>query len=830
MGDRRLAEIVSPDVIAVSPAVSVREGLDVMRRRSISCLIVAEAGLPVGIITERNILWAAAHRGEDFADRPVADLMSAPVVTVAEDTMLVEAYHLLAKKRLRHLVMVDAAGQARGVLTQSDLIERLGHDSLSEIKRVSVIMTREVVTAPGNITVREAVRRMADRSISCLIVARDARPAGIITERDVVRLLAESPHLGRLKLYDIMSCPVVCVEADRPVFEAAMVMKKRRMRRLVVVDDDRRVLGVVTQSDIVRGLESRYVRTLKSALAEKDEALREVGKSLVEKTMFLDNLLRSAEMGIVAADETWRITYVNPAAEDLFSTPAADLAGRDLREVHVQAGVDLGTVGRGLDAVSPTRSHDFSLTLTRGQDIRRYAVRISGIYDKEGVPAGFVLMARDDTERRQAEEHLERLTRNLEHLVVERTRDLTRQARELKEANERLRGMDEIKSAFLSAVSHELRTPLTSLLGFSKLIARDFSRHFRPLGAGEAALDKRGARIEDNLRVLFSEGERLARLLNDFLDLSRIESGRMEWRDREICLDEVVRSAVAAVAGLFASRPEVDLEMRLPDVPVMVLADPDRLEQVLINLIGNAAKFTAVGAVTVRLAVSGPHTARVSVSDTGPGIAAEDRELIFDKFRQVRRDPEGSAPSKGTGLGLAICREIVGHYGGRIWVEPAPGRGAAFLFELPTTDGQGVCPPPRSGRPEQRERPLVLVVDDDPAVSSFLIQFLEGEGYQVAAAHDGESALSAAEKLKPHAITMDMAMPGMDGRAAMAALRNDPDLAGIPVLVITGHEGAPPEGADAVLRKPLDPDRLLAAIEGLLARQPQDGGTGDAAS
>lgn len=821
MGDRRLAEIVSPDVIAVSPTVPVREGLGIMRQRSISCLIVAEAGVPCGIITERNILWAAAHKGEDFADRPVSDLMSAPVVTVTEDTMLVEAYHLLARKRLRHLVMVDAAGQARGVLTQSDLIERLGYDSLSEIKRVSVIMTREVVTAPGNITVREAVRRMADRSISCLIVARDGRPAGIITERDVVRLLADSPHLGGLRLYDIMSCPVVCVEEDRPVFEAAMVMKKRRMRRLVVVDDDRRVLGVVTQSDIVRGLESKYVRTLKSALAEKDEALREVGKSLVEKTMFLDNLLRSAEMGIVAADETWRITYVNPAAGEIFGAAAEDLAGRDLREVHVQAGVDLGVVCRGLDAVLPNRSHDFTLAMERDGAARRYAVRISGIYDKEGAPAGFVLMARDDTERRQAEEHLERLTRNLEHLVVERTRDLSAQARELKEANERLRGMDEIKSAFLSAVSHELRTPLTSLLGFSKLVARDFGRHFRPLAASDPALDRRGARIEDNLRVLASEGERLARLLNDFLDLSRIESGRMEWRDREICLDEVVRSAVAAVSGLFASRPEVDLEMRLPDVPVTVLADPDRLEQVLINLIGNAAKFTAVGGVTVSLVLAGPHTARVAVADTGPGIAPEDREIIFDKFRQVRRDPEGSAPSKGTGLGLAICREIVSHYGGRIWVEPAPGRGAAFLFELPTIQGEEACPPLRPGRAGQRERPLVLVVDDDPAVSSFLIQFLEGEGYRVAAAHDGESALSAAEKLEPHVITMDMAMPGMDGRAAMAALRRDPVLAAIPVLVITGHEGAEPEGADAVLRKPLEPDRLLAAIEGLLASRGQ---------
>ncbi|MFP5257694.1 MAG: CBS domain-containing protein [Acidobacteriota bacterium] len=816
MGERLLAEIVTPEVIAVSPDAPAREGLEIMRRHGISCLVVTQDGAPVGIVTERNVLWAAAHCGGDFADRPVRDLMSSPVVTVAEDTVLVEAYHLLSQKRLRHLVMVDAAGLAKGVLTQSDLIDRLGYDSLSEIKRVSEIMTREVVTAGGNITVREAVGRMADRSISCLIVARDGRPAGIITERDVVRLLADSPHLGRLKLYDIMSCPVVCVEQDRPVFEAALLMRKRRMRRLVVVDDDRRVLGLVTQSDIVRGLESKYVRTLKTALEEKDAALQVVGRSLVEKTMFLDNLLRCAEMGIVAVDECWRITYVNPAAEAIFAVRAEELAGRDLRELHVQLRVDLGRLGLGLGAVSASHSHDFVFRFERDGQPRRYAARVSGIFDKEGTPSGFVLMARDDTDRRQAEEALEGLTRKLESLVVDRTSDLSQKARELEEANARLRGMDEIKSAFLSSVSHELRTPLTSLLGFAKLIARDFTRHFSPLAGEDPTLVKRGARIEDNLRVLAHEGERLARLLNDFLDLSRIESGRMQWRDREICINDVVKSAVAAVTGIYQSRPEVDLETRLPAISPIVLADPDRLEQVLLNLLGNAAKFTAVGAVTVIVAQPDPATVRVTVVDTGPGIAPADRELIFDKFRQVRLDPEGSAPSKGTGLGLAICREIVHHYGGRIWVEPAPARGAAFVFELSTAVGQTACEPPRPPRPRDRDRPLVLVVDDDPAVSAFLIQFLEGEGFRVASAHDGQSALSAARKLRPQAITMDMAMPGMDGRAAIEALRRDPQLSQIPILVITGQDAPAPGSADAVLQKPLNPAHLLAAIEGLL--------------
>jgi PAS domain S-box-containing protein len=818
MGDRLLADLATPDVVVIAPDAPIRDGLDSMRRYGISCLVVVQDGLPVGIITERNILWAAAYKGVGFADRPVRELMSAPVQTLGQEANMAEACRIMSRNRLRHLVVLDAEGRARSVVTQSDLVERLGCDAMTGARKVSEIMTRDVVTALGSISVAEAVDRMAGHSISCMVVVRDDRPAGILTERDVVRLLLDSPNLDRLCLYDVMSCPVVCVDEDCPVFAAAGRMKKFRVRRLVVLDEDRRILGLVTQSNIVRGLASPYVRTLESALEAKDQALRAVGKSLLEKTVFLDNLLRCAQMGIVAADESWRITYCNPEAEALFDARAEDLAGRDLREVHVQRGVDLARFGLGLQKITPSHSHDFDFFRTREDGQRRYMARVSGIFDAEGSPGGYVLMLRDDTDRRLAEENLERLTRNLENLVVERTRDLASQTRELQRANQRLRGMDEIKSAFLSSVSHELRTPLTSLLGFAKLIGRDFGRHFSPLVAHDQVLAKKAARIEENLRVLSHEGERLARLLNDFLDLSRIESGRMDWRDREVSLAEVIEKTVAAVSGLFASRPEIDLETRLPERSPLVMADPDRLEQVLVNLIGNAAKFTSVGSVTVSLTLPSPGLARVSVIDTGPGVAPKDREIIFDKFRQVRRDPEGSAPAKGTGLGLAICREIVTHYGGRIWVEPAPGRGACFLFDLPTTQGEPQACPVSPPRPRDHDRPLVLVVDDDPAVSAFLIQFLEGEGYRVASAHDGVSALSAAEKLKPQVITMDMAMPGMDGKAAIAALRQDPELAGIPILVITGHAGTVPEAADAVLLKPMQPSELVAAIEGLLGR------------
>lgn len=824
MTDRLVSEIVTPKVVAVGPDTPLPEVLGLMRERRISCVVVLERGRPVGIVTERNFLWAAAHGFDCLSGRSIAELMSAPVTTIPESSYIYEAYALLVTNGLRHLVVVDEQGRAAGVITQSNLVGQLGSDYLSEIKTVAEIMHPEVHSVRPETPVREAVRRMADLGVSCLVAAENGRPRGILTERDVVGLILDRKNVDDLPLSAVMSAPVRTVPLDAPAFEAALILKQASIRRLVVVDETGAGCGVITQSDIVRSLESKYVRTLKQVLRSRDEQLEAVGRNLVEKTVFLDSILRSSlDMGIVATDRSFRVAYFNPAAEDILGYRAREALGKDARQVHVMEGITLSSLMRTIDGLAPERAHTFEFDREHEGLARTYKARVAGVWDRENNLAGYVFMARDVTERKRAQEDLARLTRHLEQLVVERTREISDKARELEQANVRLRGLDEMKSSFLSAVSHELRTPLTSLLGFAKLILRDFSRAFMPLAKESEDLTRKSRRIHDNLVIIAEEGERLTRLVNDFLDLAKIESGRMLWHDRPVLLNQVVERAAQATRSLFQEKPAVQLRLNLdPDLP-LICADPDRLEQVVINLLSNAAKFTEQGSVTVRAAYADTGLVRLEVADTGIGIDWKDLTQVFDKFHQARKCDTMAKKPKGTGLGLAISREIVEHYGGRIWAEAAPEKGSTFIVQLPTAPAaaaESVPPQTVAGETlEDAERPLILVVDDDPGVCAYLLQFLESEGYRAAAAQDGPSALRAAKELRPDLITMDLLMPSMDGRAVMNTLRGDADLKNVPILVISAIPEGDPGWGDAALGKPIDEDKLLEAVHALLTRR-----------
>ncbi|THB70493.1 MAG: PAS domain S-box protein [Desulfovibrio sp.] len=264
----------------------------------------------------------------------------------------------------------------------------------------------------------------------------------------------------------------------------------------------------------------------------------------------------------------------------------------------------------------------------------------------------------------------------------ERVRDRTL---ELKLANERLVEMDRAKTSFMNTISHDLRTPLTSVLGFAKMIGKDFSALRGDGGGLDTAGTAKADRIEGNLAIIEQEGKRLTRLLNDFLDLSKIESGHYEWQDREIAVKDLVDDAVAAMGGELALKPKVSLHVEIVQDLPQVKADPDRLFQVLSNLLSNALKFTSQGSITVSVTLQ-PANLNVCVEDTGIGIAEADQPGLFIPFVQAKSDTldkELDEQPKGSGLGLAICKQIVEHYQGRIWVESEPGKGSAFCFTLP---------------------------------------------------------------------------------------------------------------------------------------------------
>ncbi len=426
----------------------------------------------------------------------------------------------------------------------------------------------------------------------------------------------------------------------------------------------------------------------------------------------------------------------------------------------------------------------------------------------------FVDLFRQKRALEEASREFEQLNRELERLVEEKTRDVHFKAQELERANQRLVELDMMKSAFLSSVSHELRTPLTSIMGFAKLINKEFTNTIWPMVKGTERIEKKCRRIHENLTVIGNEGERLTRLINDVLDLNKIESGLVVWRDRDISMAESINQAVKAVSGEFENKPDVALLVDVaPDLP-QVRMDLDKLQQVLINLLNNAAKFTPEGSVTVRGLLTPSGSIQVRVEDTGEGIPLEHQEQIFERFQQIGGETLSNKP-KGTGLGLAICREIVSHYHGNIWVESEPGKGSHFVFELPCLNTKAERTPVVELQGDS-SRPLVLVVEDDPALNAYISQSLAGEGFRVLSALDGASGIELAARHKPDCITMDILLPDIDGRQAIEVLRKIPELANTSILVVSAYPQGAVAGGDAYLRKPVDQLQLIKGVHELL--------------
>jgi signal transduction histidine kinase/CheY-like chemotaxis protein len=395
---------------------------------------------------------------------------------------------------------------------------------------------------------------------------------------------------------------------------------------------------------------------------------------------------------------------------------------------------------------------------------------------------------------------------------------------------------DAAKSAFLSTVSHELRTPLTSVLGFAKIIKKRLEDRIFPLIQTEDRKVQQTIRqVEDNLKVVVSEGERLTKLIDDVLDLAKIEAGKLEWHMAPVTIADVITHATAATASLFETKGLRVVTEVTPDLPP-VTGDRDRLIQVVINLISNSVKFTETGSVTCRARRQGNDIV-VSVTDTGVGISAGDQPKVFERFKQVG-DTLTDKP-KGTGLGLPICREIVEHHGGRIWVESEPGRGSTFSFTLPVavehaTAGasapvelaalirqlrdQVVVSAPRT--PERQ--PRLLVVDDDANIRELLTQELAEAGYQVSVATNGREALSEIRRQRPDLVVLDVMMPEMNGFDVAAVLKNDPLTMDIPIIILSivqDRDRGFRIGVDRYLTKPIDTDLLFKEVGSLIEQQ-----------
>jgi signal transduction histidine kinase/CheY-like chemotaxis protein/ligand-binding sensor domain-containing protein len=387
------------------------------------------------------------------------------------------------------------------------------------------------------------------------------------------------------------------------------------------------------------------------------------------------------------------------------------------------------------------------------------------------------------------------------------------------------------KSAFLSTVSHELRTPLTSVLGFAKITKKRLEEKIFPItDRSDPKTAKTIEQISGNLGVVISEGERLTNLINDVLDLAKIEAGKMEWNMEPVRINEVVERAIAATSALFDQK-NLKLERKIEDGLPEVSGDRDKLIQVVVNLLSNAVKFTNEGAVTCRVFMK-DHGIVVGITDTGIGIAPEDHAKVFEQFKQVG-DTLTDKP-KGTGLGLPICKEIVEHHDGKIWLESELGKGSTFYFMLPviSEDEKNVRHIQLDDLVKQLRKRMeyshpstpadhstILVVDDDEGIRSLLRQELTDAGYHVDEAVDGKDAIAKIRVKRPDLVILDVMMPEMNGFDVAAIMKNDPQTMEIPIIILSVVQDKSRGfriGVDRYLTKPIDTDLLFSEIGNLL--------------
>ncbi|HET6733022.1 GAF domain-containing protein [Mycobacterium sp.] len=366
--------------------------------------------------------------------------------------------------------------------------------------------------------------------------------------------------------------------------------------------------------------------------------------------------------------------------------------------------------------------------------------------------------------------------------------------RELQTKTKELEIASHHKSEFLASMSHELRTPLNAVIGFSEVL---LDRMFGELNE----------RQDEYLRDIWNSGRHLLELLNEILDLSKVEAGQMVLEPTTFSVESALEYSLAMVRER-ATRHAITVTVEVAEDVGTVELDELKFKQVLLNLLSNAVKFTPDGgSVSIRAYREGT-ALTVTVTDTGIGVAPEDQERIFESFQQGRR---GAPKEEGTGLGLTLSRRLVGLFGGRMWLDSTPGAGSTFGFSIPGLfERQQEAISPGNGK-----LPVIVLVDDDRASLDLLEAYLDGSPTRVLRARDGVEALEVIRGVLPAAVVLDIKLPRLDGWQVLAELKADPVTAVIPVVIASVVDDRPRGlslGADTYLLKPIRRDELVDAL------------------
>ena len=538
-------------------------------------------------------------------------------------------------------------------------------------------------------------------------------------------------------------------------------------------------------------------RQLKELIGTLEQRIEAATKELQSTLAYMSAIIDNMADGLLATDPHGSITRSNPALQNMLGLEEGDFVGKQCEEVFDEGLANL-------------------MELT-GSGKEKYATAEINMANERIGKAVATAIYKDST---QAEE--------LQDCIgsVLLTRDITRE-----------KEVDQMKTDFISTVSHELRTPLTSVLGFTKIIQKRLEKVIFPqLGDSTEKKTVRVVRqVRENLEIILTEGERLTSLINNVLDVAKMEAGKIDWKMGKLSVMEIIERATVATSSLFAKKGLAQIK-DIPDDSPEIIGDKDRLIQVVINLISNAVKFTDEGSVTCRVERAN-NDLMVSVIDTGDGIAEADQPKVFEKFKQVG-DTLTDKP-QGTGLGLPICKQIIEHHGGRIWVESTLGEGSTFSFTIPILL-ESSNESRRTSRDtfiqhleerenatmlpcHSRERKTILVVDDEASIRKLLRQELEPEGYLIREAQNGHEAIEKAWREQPCLIILDVLMPEMNGFEVATTLKSDPLSMDIPIIILSilaEQEMGCHCSVDSYLPKPVDTRQLLRNVADLVSYEP----------
>ena len=506
---------------------------------------------------------------------------------------------------------------------------------------------------------------------------------------------------------------------------------------------------------------------------------------------FFEVLVKNNPVAVVTIDNQARVTSWNPAAEKLFKYSQAEALGRDVDDL-VANRLDLHQEAVGYSNIGLETDTDAFQTIAKRtrKDGNLVDVEVSGVpIVVQGTKLGMYALYHDLTELQRARHE------------AEQARSAAEQA-------------NKANSAFLATMSHELRTPLNAIIGFTRIVRKK----------GEGALPDKQL---ENLDKVLSSAEHLLGLINTVLDIAKIEAGRMDVHAANFNVRALTDMCVTLATPLL--KPNVRLEADVPESVGSIFSDQDKIKQIILNLLSNAAKFTHQGRIGLRVE-PGEVRIRIHVTDSGIGISEEALGRVFEEFQQA--DTSTTRQYGGTGLGLAISRNLARLLGGDLTATSELGKGSTFTLMLPIhyegaptvpreTPQADVRVDPQPETVPNSSKKLILVIDDDPDAVYLLQENLGQHEFQVVGARNGMLGHEKARELKPHAILLDVVMPGKDGWQVLHDLKADPLTANIPVILLTIIDKKAlgfKLGAAAYLLKPLDPAAVIDALKRVAAQ------------